>query len=182
MNLSPSFPSEIRTMAKAKKRRAKRRQNVNRAERVAATPETLAKLRPCPLKAMLHQGALDPRHPAGMQPDQYEAALQIWDAHDALVKGLKAGAVDVDKIANAHGGISDRKAYLIGIYLDWAGQLPQKLYLTSAIVLGWINDDAPHERMTNDNQRRMLTVACDLWNGIKRDHDRAASVDRRMAA
>ena len=145
---------------------------MNRTERVEATPETLAKLRPCPLKAMLHQGALDPHHPAGMQPEQYEAALQIWDAHDALVKGLKAGAVDVNKIANAHGGVSDGKARLIAIYLKWAGMLPGRFYLTSGIVVGWINDDAPHERMTNDNQRRMLARACDLWNDLKQEHDK----------
>lgn len=163
-------------MAKAKKRRAKR-VGVRRAERVEATPETLAKLRPCPLKAMLHQGAIDPHHPAGMQPDQYEAALQIWDAHDALVKGLKAGTTDVDRIANAHGGTSDGKARLIALYLQWAGELPRRFFLTSSIVLGWINDDAPHERMTNDRQRRMLTKACGLWIDLKRDQHR---LDRQM--
>lgn len=169
-------------MAKAKKRRTKKRQAVNRTERVEATPETLAKLRPCPLKAMLHQGATDPQHPAGMQPDQYEAALQIWDAHDALVKGLKAGTVDVDKIANAHGGLSEGKARLVAIYLKWAGALPQRFYLTSAIVVGWINDDAPHERMTNDNQRRMLVRACDHWISTKQEHDKMLrSVDRKAA-
>lgn len=119
---------------------------------------------------MLHQGALDPHHPAGMQPDQYEAALQIWDAHDALVKGLKAGAGDVNKIANAHGGTSDTKARLISIYLQWAGALPKRFYLTSSIVLGWIDDSVPDARMTNDTQRRMLTRACDLWAQIKRDY------------
>lgn len=57
-------------MVKAKKRRARKRNIVNRMERVEATPETLAKLRPCPLKAMLQHGAIDPHHPAGMQPDR----------------------------------------------------------------------------------------------------------------
>lgn len=169
-------------MAKAKKRRAKTRNSVNRAERVEATPETLAKLRPCPLKAMLHQGAIDPHHPAGMQPEQYEAALQIWDAHDALVKGLKAGAVDLDKIANAHGGTSDGKARLISIYLKWAGELPRRFYLTSSIVLGWINDDAPHERLTNDMQRRVLARACDLWNDLKREEDKKGRQEARALA
>lgn len=168
-------------MAKAKKRRARKRGGVSRAERVQATPETLAKLRPCPLKAMLHLGALDPHHPAGMQPDQYEAALQIWDAHDALVKGLKAGTTDVDKIANAHGGTSEGKARLIALYLRWAGELPQRFYVTSSIVLGWINDDAPHERMTNDRQRRMLAKTCDLWIDLKRDQHRPER-ELRLAA
>lgn len=150
-------------MAKAKKRKAKKRQAVSRAERVEATPETLAKLRPCPLKAMLHQGAVDPHHPAGMQPDQYEAALQIWDAHDALVRSQKAGSVDLNKIANVHGDVSDGKARLIALYLEWGRELPQRLYLTADIVVGWIDDHEPARRMTNDRQRRTLVRACDLW-------------------
>ena len=48
MNIHPLYTSGSTTMAKAKKRKAKRRNGVNRAERVEATPETLAKLRPCP--------------------------------------------------------------------------------------------------------------------------------------
>lgn len=169
-------------MAKAKRRRAKKRANVNRAERIEATPETLAKLRPCPLKAMLHLGAINPHHAAAMQPDQYEAALQIWDAHDALTKGLKAGAVDLNKIAGAHGGTSEAKARLIAVYLQWASQLAGRFYLTSSIVLGWINDDEPGERMVNDRQRRMLCAACDHWIKLKQQHDRAVGVDRKLAA
>jgi hypothetical protein len=163
-------------MANAKKRRAKRKP-VSREERQPATPETLAKLRPCPLKTMLHLGATNPEHKAGMQPDQYEAALQIWDANDALVKGLKAGAVDVDKIANSHGGLSDGKARLVQIYLQWASELGGRFFLTSGTVLGWINDE-PYGRMVNDQQRWMLTRACDHWIRVKQAHDRANRVER----
>lgn len=165
-------------MAKAKKRRAKKRQNVNRAERVEATPETLAKLRPCPLKAMLHVGATDPHSPTGLQPEQYEAALQIWDAYDALVKGLKAGAVDVDKIANAHGGLSDGKARLVAIYLDWSRELMRRFWLQASTVVGWVDDSDPAQRMVNDTQRRLLGKACDLWLDVKDTHARARSAER----
>lgn len=163
-------------MAKAKRRKAARkRKAVNREERHPATAETLAKLRPCPLKAMLERGAHDPHDRAGMQPDQYEAALQIWDAHDALVKGLKAAAGDVGKIANAHGGLSERKADLVAVYLDWARELPHRMPLTSAIVLGWI-EDTPGRRLCTDHSRQMLTRACDLWMRIKGDHSRAGRI------
>ena len=107
---------------KARRSRARKRGSANRAERVQATPATLAK--PCPLKARLHLGAMAPHHPAGMQPDRYEAALQIWDVHDALAKDLKTGTVDMTKIANAHCGTSDGKARLMSIYLKWAQELP----------------------------------------------------------
>ena len=115
-----------------------------------------------------------------MQPDQYEAALQIWDAHDALV-GLKAGMVDVNKIANAHGGLSDEKARLIATYLQWAGELPRRFYLTFSIVMGWIDDSVPQARMINDSQGRMLTRACVLWIALKQKCDRAARVERMAA-
>lgn len=59
-------------------------------------------------------------------------------------------------------GRVDGKARLIAIYLQWGRDLPRRFYLTSSIVLGLINDDAPHERMTKDNQHRMLARACDL--------------------
>lgn len=152
-------------MAKAKKRRAKKRPNVNKAERVAATPETLAKLRACPLKDMVHRG--------DMQPDQYEAALAIWDAHDSLVKKSKAGTLDLEKVRGAHGEIGDRKDQLIAVYFDWGGKLTQRFYLTADIVVGWIDDHEPSARMTNDVQRRMLVRACDLWIKVLGDFDKA---------
>ena len=88
----------------------------------------------------------------------------------------------MDKIANAHGGTSDGKARLISTYLEWAGELPRRFYLTSSIVLGWINDDAPHERLSNDMQRRMLTRACDLWNNLKGEQDKRTRQEVRALA
>ena len=157
--------------SKKSKRQAKaRRQAVSRSERVEATPETLAKLRPCPLKAMLHEGT--------MEPDQYEAALTIWDAHDALVSRQKAGTLDMQKVAHGHGEIGDRKDHLIAIYLAWGQELPRRFYLTSDIVVGWIDDHEESKRMTNDMQRRMLLKCCDLWIKVASDHERSRRDDR----
>lgn len=159
-------------MAKAKKRRAKKRQAVNRAERIEATPETLAKLRACPLKAMLHRGALDPRDPAGMQPDQYEAALAIWDAQDSLTRQQKAGTMDLAKVVGAHGEIGDRKDHLIAVYLEWSVEVMRRYMLQSSVVVGWIDDSDPAARLANDAQRRMLRLACDLWIKMRDDHEK----------
>lgn len=149
---------------KAKRQAKARRQAVSRSERVQATPETIAKLRPCPLKTMVHDGT--------MQPDQYEAALSIWDAHDALVSRMKAGTLDMQKVAQSHGEIGDRKDRLIAIYLLWGRELPRRFYLTSDIVVGWIDDHDERKRMTNDAQRRMLLKCCDLWIKVTSDHGR----------
>ena len=81
-------------MAKAKKRRAKKRNTVKREDRCAATPETLAKLRPCPLQAMVRANT--------MTPQEYEAAIEIWDANDMLVKQLKAVASSIERVDRAH--------------------------------------------------------------------------------
>lgn len=155
-------------MARSKKdKRAakKRRQSVSRADRVQATPETLAKLRPCPLKAMVHDGT--------MTPAEYEAALEIWDANDLLVKELKASASSTERRDRAHVQPGGRGERLLSIYREWSKTLPQRFYLMADTVVGWIEDHDPAQRMTNDMQRRMLVKACETWIDVARDHDRA---------
>lgn len=164
-----------------KQRRAAKREAVLRAERVGPTPETMAKLRPCPLRDMLHRGA-DPNDPGGMQPDQYEAALEIWDAHDCLVKRSKAGTLDMEKVARAHGDIGDRMDHAIAVYLRWGRELPHRFYLTSDIVMGWIDDHDPSKRLINDNQRRMLVRACDLWRKVQEDYEKERRGERERAS
>ena len=169
-------------MAKAKKRKAKKRANLNRAERVAATPETLAKLRPCPLKAMLHQGNEDPDNAAGMQPQQYEAALEIWDAHDALVRHIKAKGSDFnERCDKAHLNASTRMDFLVSVYLDWSRTLMRRYILQASVVVGWIDDSEPAARMANDTQRRMLVKACDTWIDVIGEA-RKAERTQRLAA
>ena len=60
-------------IAKAKKRKSKKRKAVNRSERVAATPETLAKLQRDEIQDML-------RLEDGIDEQEVEALLKIEEA------------------------------------------------------------------------------------------------------
>lgn len=182
MNIDPLFPTRSTHMAKAKKRKAKKRANVNRAERVAATPETMAHLaerakanggHACPLLAMVYRG--------DMTPQQHEAALEIWDAYDALTRRLKARGSDYNERGDkAHTNSSDRMEFLISTYLKWSETLMRRYILQASVVVGWIDDSEADARMVNDVQRRMLVKACDTWIDVIGDARRARQADRRV--
>lgn len=171
-------------MAKAKRRKTKKRQSVNRAERVAATPETLAHLaerakanggHACPLLAMIHKGTLSPQ--------QHEAALEIWDAYDALTKSLKARGSEYNERGDkAHTNSSDRMDFLITTYLKWSEVLMRRYILQASVVVGWVDDSDPSLRMINDAQRGMLVKACDTWIDVIGDARKARQAERRVMA
>lgn len=163
-------------MAKPKKRRAKKRPNVSRAERIAATPETAAKLRPCPLKAMLYAHRLT--------PGEYEAALQIWEANDALVRQLKATASGFAERADKTiaGDRETGRDRLVAIYLDWSVEIVHRYHVTAEIVVGWIEDHEPAKRMTNDVQRGMLARVCDWWIEVAERASKARRAVRQDAS
>lgn len=169
-------------MAKAKKRRAKKRQSVNKAERVAATPETVAHLaqrakanggHACPLLTMVYNGT--------MTPQQHEAALEIWDAYDALTRSLKASGSQYNERGDkAHTNSSDRMDFLITTYLEWSKVLMRRYILQASVVVAWVDDSDADCRMVNDVQRRMLLKACDTWCDVIGEARNARRVDRRV--
>jgi hypothetical protein len=163
-------------MAKAKKKRSgkKKRPPVNKAERVAATPETLAKLRPCPLKAMLERPEL------GFEPQHYEACMVIWDAHVAVSRKLKAkGGAFNERTDKAHTEDGTRLDHLISVYLDWSRTLTRRMFLKPETVVDWIEDHDSGQRLANDAQRHALVKACDWWIDCMDDADRARRVERQ---
>lgn len=141
------------------------RPKVYRDDRVGPTPETLEKLRPCPLRAMVEAGT--------MTPEEYEVALEIWDANDLLVRELKATASSTERRDRAHVQPGGRGERLLSIYREWSVALPQRFYLMADTVVAWIDDSDERTRMTNDMQRRMLVRACDCWLDVAREHDKA---------
>lgn len=169
-------------MAKAKKRRAKKRQGVKREERCAATPETLARLaerakanggHACPLLAMVYKG--------DMTPQQHEAALEIWDAYDALTRRLKAKGSEYNERGDkVHTNSSDRMDFLISTYLEWSRTLMRRYILQASVVVGWIDDSDPDSRLVNDTQRRLLVKACDTWIDVIGEARKARQVERRF--
>lgn len=170
-------------MAKAKKRRSRQRAAVSRAERVQATPETLAKLaeraranggHACPLLAMVHANT--------MTPQQHEAAMEIWDAHDALVRHVKAKGSDFNERADkSHTSASDRMDFLVSTYLEWSRVLMRRYILQASVVVGWVDDSEPGRRLVNDTQRHLLVKACDTWSDVIGEARKALRTQRLAA-
>jgi len=168
MNIEPL--NEARSnMAKAKKRRKWKRPSVDRAERTAATPETLAKLRVCSLLAMVHAGQ--------MEPDEYEAALEVWEAHRQLSGQLEAKGSNYSERTDPSRDMGGN-GHVVSVYLDWSREIMRRYWLMPGTVIGWIEDRDPGAWMVNDVQRRLLVKACRTWIDVADDARRDRRFDK----
>jgi len=106
------------------------------------------------------RGATDPSNPAGLQPQQYEAALALWDAHDALVPHINAKGSDFNERSDkGYLNSSTRMDFLVSVYLEWSRVLMRRYILQPNVVVGRIDDSDPALRLTNDSQRDVLSPA-----------------------
>ena len=153
-------------MAKAKRRRTKKRKPVNRGDRVEATPETIAKLRPCPLKAMLHIGT--------MQPDQYEAALQISAAFGFITRHVGYRPMDLGRIGIGHGEMGGSAERATAIYIAWGSETYRRLKVRPHVFVDLIDGLRPLGLSTG----RLLVKACRLWIRSSSDYDHAKRAER----
>ena len=144
-------------MAKAKKRKAKKRQAVSRAERVEATPETLAKLRPDPLERLLRKGPQD----GGIDHQQFEALWAIKEAANVVGRGLGYQAVDFERVGHGRGDMSDGDSRLWDIYIAWSGMFCQSTYVLPRVVTDWVVGD----RDIRDIDVPILLCAAPCGNG-----------------
>jgi hypothetical protein len=152
-------------MANRKARRAKKRRAARVVERVKATPETLAKLRPWPMQQLLQQGAAD----GGIEADEFEAALQIVQAFKALTADLavRSGNIEAERITGyLAGNVSDTDARRIALWFAWVERLP--FGSDAAKLVEQIEDHAPISSVA------ALRHACHLWDATARDHSRIA--------
>jgi len=156
-------------MANARKRKARRqRRAVNRGDRVKATPETLAKLKPHPLEVLLARG----RDGDGLDADQIESAEQIVDAAAAVTRGLGVAGGSWEKVANDHRDIdmSPRDERLALIWFAWAAELQRCLGLKPFGVVELIGYIHPLDRQRVWRLQRSL----DLWAKVRHDLARPA--------
>ena len=157
-----------RAMARAK-RRAHRR--VVREERVQPTPETLAKLKPWTMAELLRLGP----EAGGIDPNQHEAAVEIVDAFKALTKELGFRPLQLERVGRGSIGMGARALRLATIYLAWAEMFERRFMRRAHIVVAWIED----ERHIDVDAMPMLKGALNLWQAIRGDIDRAASVTKQ---
>lgn len=160
-------------MAKPKKRKAKRRQNVKRAERTPATPETLKKLQRDALQDLLGKDGLD-----GISAGSVEALLQIEAAFhiiERIVSGTSAWIGD--RIGGAGSGeISDYDARWWAIWNIWATKLFRMTKRTGIEVATIVEA----RRATDLETVTLLRQAATLWERERRDYDDAQRTDTRQ--
>jgi hypothetical protein len=157
-------------MAKAKKRRSKKRQAVRRVERVQATPETLAKLKPWPMQDLLRKGPED----GGLSSDQFEAALQIVEACKIITQGLGFRPLDLSRVGHGTGEFGARACRLWNIYVDWGNAFQRRSLISPHTIVQMVEDDRPIDA----GAVWLIGLAADMWDDSKRQYDRAENQQR----
>lgn len=166
-------------MAKAKKRRAKKRQSVKREERCAATPETLVHLA-ARAKAngghAFHLQVLLSRGPEnnGLSASQFEAALNIVEGFDVITHGLGYRPMELDRVAAANTDIGPKGCRLWNIYLDWGRSFERRALLKPHVIVEVIKSDNP----ISAGSVWLLALAADMWERAASDYDKVHSRTR----
>lgn len=144
---------------KAKLRRHRRR--VDRTERVKPPPEAAQHLRAWPMQTLLAAG-----HPAGIDAQEFESALQIVETFRVLTSelgmrgaegGLERGSIGAE---SAKAEMSDRDAERCACWFEWALRLPVGL---PTRLVAWIEDELPIVSVD------VLRRACRLWDKVRGD-------------
>jgi hypothetical protein len=151
-------------MANARKRKARQaRRAVERTERVQATPETLAKLRPHPMEVLLAKG----RDGSGIDADQWQSACEITDAFDALTRqlGLTSANLQVMSRSPPSTAMSAREERLSVIWLAWSPELIRRRLSRPHVVYEWIIGRRP----LGPRAVWLLSRALDLWGKVRHD-------------
>ncbi len=153
-------------MAKAKKRRAKKRQSVRRTERVQATPETLAKLKPWPMQDLLRKGPEN----GGLSSNQFEAALQIVESMQGHHARLGLQALDLTRVGHGNGELGTRACRLWNIYVEWGNAYQRRALISPHVIVQMVEDERPIDA----GAVWLVALAGDMWDEAKSQYDRAA--------
>lgn len=152
-------------MSTARKRKARKaRRVVDRDERIAATPETAAKLRPHPMELLLARG----RDDGGIDADQWQCAEQIIDAYAAVTPSLGTASADLDRIGgNARNDTMGARAeHLSEIWFAWAQEMLGRWGLTRPVLIVELIESQRHGTSASD---ALLGRALDLWAKVRHD-------------
>lgn len=162
-------------MANARKRRVRKaRRTVDRTERVKPTPESFQHQRVWRMQTLLTRGPDD----GGLSAEQFEAALQIVEAFDAITRGLGFKPLNLERVGQSVVEMSPREIRLATIYFAWAQNFQRRCMVRAHVVVEWISDD----RRIDDGAVPLLLRACDLWERHRSDHDTAIMAQRRRNA
>jgi hypothetical protein len=168
MNNQPLY-QEI-TMGKAKKRWDNKRKSVDRSERVAATPETLAKLKPWPMQDLLRKGPDD----GGISSGQFEAALQIVEAFKVVTHALGFKPIDLAKVGHGASDLGSRGCRLWNIYIEWGNAFQRRALLAPHVIVEMVEDGRP----IGAGAVWLVAMAADMWDRACSNYDRAQKAER----
>jgi len=161
MNIATPSATEI-PIAKAKKRRSKKRKAVNRSERVAATPETLAKLQRDEIQEMLLRND-------GIDEQEVEALLKIEEAWRVIQDEVSAlGGWAPERVGGGDHEMSNRAARLWTIWNVWATEFQRQTTIKGAQIALWVTE----RRSLPEGSAAILKRAARLWDRFEDDHDR----------
>ena len=160
-------------MSKKRKARARKRREVKREERVKATPETLAKLKPWPMQELLRLGPEN----GGIDAEQFEAALQICDGYRAITFGLGYRPLELERehITTATREMGVEEERLATIYLEWGFDIRERLGLQPWHIVERIESS---QRFTHGLDVAILCAGLDRWSALRDEFDRARRAKR----
>lgn len=172
-----------------------KRASVRREERCAATPETLAKLRPWTMQELLRRGPDD----GGLSSEQFEAAVAIAEAFRFITGLVGFKPLDLGRIGVGGGGVGSAGERRIAIYRAWGNSVqgidPDAHLEPSAreramriecarlaglsvrphIIVEWIEDERP----IDSHAVALIARACTRWRDIADRHDAERSRQKR---
>lgn len=122
-------------MAKGKRRKPVTM--VNRAERVQATPETVAKARGCIIRRLYEAQLID-----GQEQD---AALEIVAAFNIITSRQGIRPLLLDRLPPGNGEINERGNRLWAQYLRWGHRVIERRHIRPHVAVEWLLMERPLE-------------------------------------
>ena len=129
---------------------------VNTEERVAATPETLAKARGCIVNRLFQSKDVTFR----IDSQQYEAAWEIMEAFEVITGVLGYRPLDLSPIERGRGSMGRKAVRLWDQYVRWGNDLIRRRNIRPHVVVEWLK----MERQFDREAIGLLRGALDDWS------------------
>jgi hypothetical protein len=115
---------------------------VNREERVAATPETVAKARGCIVNRLFQSGDLK----FSIDSQQYEAAWEIMEAFEVITGVLGYRPMDLTRADRGESRMGAKAIRLWDQYVRWGNELIKRRHIRPHVVVEWLKMERQFDR------------------------------------
>lgn len=129
---------------------------VNRAERVAATPETIAKQRGCIIRKLYEAKLID-----GQEQD---AALEICRAFTVIVGRLGYRPMDLSRMDRGGSEMPKDVARLWDKYCAWGNDLIKRRHIRPHVVVEWLEME---RSLAHKDEVSLLCRALRDWADVR---------------